>query len=82
MTMTCAELIEQLSAYLDDELSEELTASAQEHLATCENCSVVLDTTRKTILLFREKSQVAQIPAARKNHLYAQIATAFHTHNE
>lgn len=82
MTMTCEELIEQLSAYLDDELSEELTQAAREHLATCENCSVVLDTTQKTILLFREQSQITKIPAERKSTLYNQLAAVLHTHNE
>jgi anti-sigma factor RsiW len=43
--MNCSELMQYLSDYIDQELDEELTAEAQEHLATCHNCSVVLDST-------------------------------------
>jgi len=49
--MQCAELVSYLSDYIDNNLSEELTREAQEHLATCQNCHIVLDSTQRTILL-------------------------------
>ena len=61
--MKCEELLQYLSDYIDQELDEELTAEAQEHLATCHNCRVVLDTTQQTIFLFREQGK-RTIPAA------------------
>ena len=45
MNITCEDLLQHLSAYLDDELDDVLTQAAQDHLATCENCRVVLDST-------------------------------------
>jgi len=45
--MKCEDLLQYLSDYIDQELDEELTAEAQEHLATCHNCRVVLDTTQQ-----------------------------------
>lgn len=33
--MTCEELLQYLSDYIDQNLDEELTAAAQAHLATC-----------------------------------------------
>lgn len=77
MNITCEDLVLHLSAYLDGELDEELTAAAQDHLATCENCRVVLDSTQKTILLYKQQGQVVKIPSGRKNALYDQIAAAF-----
>lgn len=77
MTFTCEDLVTHLSEYLDGELDEALSRAAQEHLANCANCRVVLDSTRKTILLFREHGQVVQIPSGRKDGLYNKIAAAF-----
>lgn len=74
--MKCEELLEYLSDYIDQNLDEELTAEAQEHLATCHNCRVVLDTTQQTIFLFREQGKRA-IPAARRQRLFDQLQEAF-----
>ena len=74
--MKCEELLQYLSDYIDQELDEELTAEAQEHLATCHNCRVMLDTTQQTIFLFREQGKRA-IPAARRQRLFDQLQDAF-----
>ncbi|MBL8164756.1 MAG: zf-HC2 domain-containing protein, partial [Anaerolineae bacterium] len=49
--MECKEVIAYLSDYIDRNLSDELTADIREHIATCRNCHVVLDSTQQTILL-------------------------------
>lgn len=74
--MKCDELLDYLSDYIDRDLDEELTAEAQEHLATCQNCRVVLDTTQQTIFLFREQGRRA-IPAERRQRLFDQLQEAF-----
>ncbi|GAB4478062.1 MAG: hypothetical protein Kow00124_22020 [Anaerolineae bacterium] len=74
--MDCQELVRYLSDYIDRELDEELTAEAREHLATCHNCRVVLDTTQKAILLCRS-SEPLQVPAARRERLFTQLQEAF-----
>ncbi len=74
--MTCEELLAYLSDYIDQNLNEELIAEAQEHLATCHNCRVVLDTTQQTIFLYRQQGQ-RQIPAVRRQRLFSQLQNAF-----
>lgn len=74
--MTCEELVSYLSAYLDQELDEELTTAAQQHLATCPNCQVVLHTTRRVIQLGQAQYQVA-LPASRRERLYTRLHQAF-----
>ena len=51
--MTCADLVRHLSDYIDGTLSPELRAAADAHLADCDRCHLVLDTTQCTILLYR-----------------------------
>lgn len=74
--MQCEELLAYLSDYIDRNLDQTLTLEAQEHLATCQNCRVVLDTTQQTIFLYRRQGQ-RQIPAARRQRLFNQLQTAF-----
>jgi anti-sigma factor RsiW len=77
ITLTCEDLVKYLSDYLDHHLDEDLTQAAQAHLATCDNCRVVLDSTQKTILLYREQGQAIQLPTGRKHALYEHLAETF-----
>lgn len=74
--MNCETLIDYLSDYIDQELDEEISTEAREHLATCQNCNVVLDSTQKMILLYRDQDKKV-IPAARRENLFNQIQEAF-----
>lgn len=74
--MECKDLVQYLSDYIDNNLDEALTQEAREHLATCENCRVVLDTTQQTIYLYREQGKRV-IPAARRERLFTQLQSSF-----
>ena len=74
--MKCEDLLHYLSDYIDQDLDEALTAEAQEHLATCQNCHIVLNTTQRTISLFRQHSKQT-IPADRKRPLFDKLQQAF-----
>jgi anti-sigma factor (TIGR02949 family) len=50
----CKTYLGSLSDYIDGELREELCRELERHLAGCEDCRVVVDTTRKTIYLVHE----------------------------
>lgn len=74
--MNCEELIKYLSDYIDRDLDEQLRIDAQEHLATCNNCQIILDTTQKTILLCRQATCL-KIPAERRKVLFQNLQDAF-----
>ncbi|MBI5928942.1 MAG: zf-HC2 domain-containing protein [Chloroflexi bacterium] len=78
--MDCKTLITYLSDYIDRELDESLAAEARDHLATCPNCSIVLDSTQKMILMSKLTGQVA-IPKARRERLWSEIEAAFNERN-
>ena len=50
--MTCKEVIRKLSEYLDGELDPALAEQLTRHLEHCEDCGLVVDTTRKTIEMY------------------------------
>jgi predicted anti-sigma-YlaC factor YlaD len=74
--MTCEELVSYLSDYLDQNLDEELTAAAQHHLATCQNCRVVVQTTRRVIQLGQAQYQIG-LPPDRRDRLFTRLQQAF-----
>lgn len=50
----CRHMLEDLSDYLDGEASAELCAEIEQHMLGCEDCRIVVDTLRKTVLLYRD----------------------------
>ncbi len=50
--MNCKNTLLQLSDFLDGDLDPALTEELKKHLAACDDCRVVVDTTRKTIKLY------------------------------
>jgi anti-sigma factor RsiW len=45
-------VIREISSYLDEELSTSARTELELHLEHCEDCRLVVDTTRKTIQIF------------------------------
>lgn len=74
--MTCEQVVQYLSDYIDAELDKPLAAAVQEHLATCQHCHIVLDTTENAIVLFRGREKRV-IPAADRARLFGQIGASF-----
>ena len=72
MTLTCQDLLQHLSAYLDDELDAELMAAAEAHLDTCPNCRIVLSSTQHTLALYRQHYRPQLAPDTR-HKLHAQL---------
>jgi anti-sigma factor (TIGR02949 family) len=60
--INCKNLWESLSDYIDGELSEELCRRIEQHMAGCEHCRVVFDTTNKTILLCHDAAHQTEVP--------------------
>ena len=53
-SQACRDLLAQLSDYIDDELEASLCTRLEQHLQDCHDCRVLVDTTKKTILLYRQ----------------------------
>jgi len=53
----CRDMLGALSDYIDGELEEKLCAEIEEHMKECPDCRIVVDTLRKTVLLYRTHGQ-------------------------
>ena len=69
----CKDSLAQFSAYIDGELSQELCAQLEEHLSSCENCRVVLNTMQKTIELYHVHSGDESLPQQVRSRLFARL---------
>lgn len=57
----CHELMTQISAYIDAELEAHLCAELEQHLANCVDCRIILNTTQKTIELYRRHYRLGSV---------------------
>jgi predicted anti-sigma-YlaC factor YlaD len=51
--LTCREVIDSLSAYLDEDLRQEVVDEIRKHMALCDDCRAEFDTLNMTIKLYR-----------------------------
>jgi anti-sigma factor (TIGR02949 family) len=51
--VTCKDFLRELGEYLDESTDPELRAELDRHINECPNCWVVLDTTKKTINIYK-----------------------------
>jgi len=59
--VNCRSIIKELSSYLDEGLDTALKDSIEKHLEHCEDCRIVVDTTKQTIQIFCN-SEPAPLP--------------------
>ena len=70
--MTCTEFLALLDELIDDEVATDTRTQLQEHLKGCDHCEVTLNTTRKTIEIYRSH-EVYELPNSVRERLHAAI---------
>ena len=69
----CEELLGSLSAYIDGELNPELCRELEKHLAGCDDCRVVLNTTKRTIDLVHSPVEKTDLPDDVRERLFKRL---------
>jgi len=70
--VTCTEFLALLDDFIDDSVSAETRAELQIHLRGCEHCEVTLNTTRKTIEIYRSH-ELYEMPSGLRDRLHSAI---------
>ena len=70
--MTCKELTEWITDYMEERLSQSEIARVKQHLADCEGCETYLEQMRMTVRTLGTKPRV-EIPS----HLKSDLMKAF-----
>lgn len=72
MSVLCKEMLGSLSDYVDGELDPELCAEITRHMSGCGDCRVMVDTFRKTVVLYRSYGH-EELPDDAKARLFAVL---------
>ncbi len=70
--MKCSEFLALLDDLMDDSLTPEVRADFEQHLRGCGHCEVILNTTKKTIEIYRSH-EIYDLPAGLRERLHAAI---------
>ena len=68
--VSCRRVLQELSNYIDNDVDANLREQIENHLQTCRRCSVVLDTTKKTVRIYSDEG-VLEVPAGFNQRLRA-----------
>ena len=79
--MKCTEFLKELTDYLDGKITENLKLELDEHLHWCHECHVVMNTTKKTIEIYRD-SQLYELPEDLRSRLRSAIMTKCQQHKK
>ena len=70
--LTCKDFLQDLSDYLDETCSQDLRKELEKHVSECPNCWVVVDTTKRTIQVYKGM-EPQPIPDNVKSRLMAAL---------
>jgi anti-sigma factor RsiW len=72
MVLNCQEVRRQISNYLDNDISPEMRAALDAHLAQCRHCTAILDGTRNVLILIAD-DRVFPLPAGFSARLHERL---------
>ena len=70
--LTCKQFLQELNDYLDPSIDLETKRHLESHVSQCPNCFVVVDTTLKTLQVYKGMEPQA-VPEDLKNRLLAAV---------
>jgi anti-sigma factor RsiW len=72
MVLNCRHVWDRISDYIDGTLDSAVRADIERHLAGCEICSAVLDSTRNVIVLMAD-DRIFELPLDYSKRLHARL---------
>jgi hypothetical protein len=70
--LTCKQFLQELNDYLDPSIDLETKRHLESHVSQCPNCFVVVDTTMKTLKVYKGM-EPQSVPEDLKNRLWAAV---------
>ena len=70
----CEELLGSLSSYIDGDLAPALCQELEKHLEGCDDCRVVLNTTKRTIELVHSPVEKSDLPEDVRERLFKRLS--------
>lgn len=70
--LTCKQFLKELNDYLDPNIDSVTKVHLEAHVTECPNCFVIVDTTKKTLQVYKG-CQPQQIPEEVKSRLWTAL---------
>lgn len=70
--LTCKQFLQELNDYLDESIGPDIRRELQAHVNECPNCFVIVDTTKKTLEIYKGM-QPQPVPEHIKSRLMAAL---------
>lgn len=70
--LSCKQFLQELNDYLDPSIDPETKRHLEDHVSQCPNCFVVVDTTMKTLKVYKGIDP-QEVPEDLKNRLWAAL---------
>lgn len=70
--LTCKQFLQELNDYLDESVGPDIRRELQSHVNECPNCFVIVDTTKKTLEVYKGMQPQA-VPEHIKSRLMAAL---------
>ena len=71
--MDCKEMLNAINVYIDGDLGKEHCHDIETHLSDCHNCTMVVNTLKKTIHLFQMDGKEITLPMEAHQRLFARL---------
>jgi anti-sigma factor RsiW len=79
--VNCTDFLAKLTDFFDGNIEPDLLAEVKQHLGSCHHCEVVVDTTRKTIEVYRG-AEIYEFPSDVSDRLRAAIMARCEKHKD
>ena len=79
--LSCEQVLQELSEYLDGELDPWLKMRLKIHLKMCRNCRIVFNTTEKTVELYCD-DKLFELPAPIRTRLHESLRRKWEQENK
>ncbi|PLX41425.1 MAG: hypothetical protein C0608_05680 [Deltaproteobacteria bacterium] len=68
--LSCKEILEKLSEYIDEELDPSMCDEIDEHMGDCPPCVAFMNTLKKTVKLYNTSGDEVDIPSPVRTKLH------------
>ncbi len=76
--VSCEDILKQLSEYLDEEMDPAYRTQIEDHLAHCQCCRLLLDSTRKVLIVVGDE-RTFEVPLGYSDRVHARLAAALNS---
>ena len=68
----CRHVLEEISNYVDEDVSDEVRRAIEEHLRHCRTCRVLIDSTRRSVRILADGREV-ELPAPLAQKIMSRV---------